>query len=84
MNSLKEKLNAVHSWPCEYKFKFVVANETAIKQQLISTLGDLPVSEKLSKTEKYTSITATKHCQDADEVVEVYQSVQKIQGIIAL
>lgn len=75
-------LDETMSWPDYYVFKFVV--KTDEKGQLLNLLSDQKISEKLSKNAKYTSVTSRKIFNSAEEVVEVYKLIGKLDGIISL
>lgn len=80
--SFKEKLDAVYVWPSLYVFKFIVPN-----QRVEDVKGLFPnhvSSEKQSEKGKYTSITFNMMMPNSEAVVEVYQKVKHIEGLIAL
>jgi hypothetical protein len=82
---LKAKLllEANHSWPGLYVFKFIVP--IAEKGSLINLLGDHSIQkENPSKTGKYVSLTIEKHFQGAESVLQQYQDVKTIPGLIGL
>jgi putative lipoic acid-binding regulatory protein len=80
--SLREKLDQYYTWPSLYTFKFVVpkGKEDEVK-------GLFPAhesSERQSKNGNYTSITINMMMPSSDAVIDVYQKVSTIEGIIAL
>tara|TARA_Y100000768_G_scaffold388765_1_gene386919 strand:- start:3733 stop:4047 length:315 start_codon:yes stop_codon:yes gene_type:complete len=77
-NLLDEQVN----WPEHYQFKFVVKSEK--KMQVLELLDEHHVSEKLSRNGKYTSITSKKLLHSSDEVIQVYEKMSKIEGVISL
>jgi uncharacterized protein len=80
--SFKEKLDKVYVWPSLYVFKFIVPQE---KVETVKELFPNHVStEKQSEKGKYISITFNMMMPNSDSVVEVYQKVQHIEGLIAL
>lgn len=78
----KQLLDEQLSWPDYYTFKFIT--KTDAKHQVINILEDHQIMERPSKNGKYTSISSRKIFNSADEIVEVYQSVGKIEGVINL
>lgn len=82
IKAFKEKLDAEHSWPTTYMFKFVVPK---IKiDEFKSYFPNESHQEKQSKAGNYTSFTFKKNINSSDEVVEVYLKAKKIEGVIAL
>lgn len=78
----KSLLDDQMSWPDYYVFKFVTKTED--KSQLLELLTEHKISEKMSKTGKYTSVSSRKICHSSEDVIEVYQSVSKVEGVITL
>ncbi len=82
VNKFRSLLNDQINWPDHYTFKFVTKTES--KDKLIEVLSGHQCSEKLSRNGKYTSVTSRKILNSADEVIEVYQKVSKVEGVISL
>lgn len=79
----KQLLESNHSWPGTYVFKFIVP--IAEKGPLIKLLGKHQIqTEKPSKTGKYVSLTIKKHFENAAAVLQQYQDVKPIPGLIGL
>jgi putative lipoic acid-binding regulatory protein len=80
--SLREKLDQYYTWPSLYTFKFIVpkGKESEVKK----LFPDQETSERQSKNGNYTSITLNLMMDSSDQVVEIYQKVSAIEGIIAL
>lgn len=80
--SFKNKLDSHHSWPCEYLFKFVVpAGKTT---DLLALFPDESFQSKQSKAGNYTSFTLRKVMESSDEVIAIYETAGKVEGLIAL
>ena len=79
---LKNLLDEQVSWPDQYQFKFVVKSHK--KQQVLELLDEHTISEKLSRNGKYTSITSKKLLNSSDEVIQVYEKMSRIEGVITL
>jgi putative lipoic acid-binding regulatory protein len=80
--SFQEKLDQHYAWPSLYIFKFIVprGKETELKQ-----LFPLHVAkEKESKKGNYTSVTVEMMMPSSTAVIEVYQKITAVEGIIAL
>jgi putative lipoic acid-binding regulatory protein len=82
LQAFKEKLDQHYAWPVLYVFKFIVPKEQEV------TLRDLfptqSVTEKSSANGNYTSFTIQMMCPSSNVVIEVYEKVENIEGLIAL
>lgn len=80
--SLREKLDQHYTWPSLYTFKFIVpkGKEDEVKK----FFPNHESSARASKNGNYTSITINMMMPSSDAVIEVYQKVSGIEGIIAL
>lgn len=81
-DAFKEKLDAEHNWPAVYMFKFVVPSLKAIEFEAI--LPEQKFTVKKSKGGKYISFTLKKMITNSQEVVDIYQAVSGVEGLIAL
>ena len=82
LSSFQKKLDAYHSWPTLYVFKFIVPKG---KEDELRQLFPLhTAAEKESKQGNYTSLTLQMMMPSADAVIDVYQKAAVIEGIIAL
>ena len=81
-DKFKALLDEQVSWPDFYDFKFITKTDSL--HQLEGNLKDCNLSKRESKNGKYTSITARKFMTSSDEVVAVYQRINKIEGVITL
>jgi len=84
--TFKEKLQEIHSFPCDYPFKFIVPAEqkNIAKLHSIFENADAGFSIRDSKNGKYASITVKAPVNDADDVVIYYRQVASIDGIMML
>ena len=83
---LKERLNECHTWPTNYLFKFIVENTQEKRNELKSFFDSkaLSLKERISSNSKYVSFTISVKVSSADNVIKIYKSVSKIEGIISL
>ncbi len=82
MDKFKELLDDQYTWPAPYLFKFIVpATQLADLENLISKYV---MTQKPSKNGKYISVTINVFCQSSDEVIDFYQKVSVIPGIMSL
>lgn len=84
MNNEKFKslLDESYQWPDYYEFKFIVKAED--KSLIIAKLIDFTIHETPSKKGNYISISARKLMKSTEEVLEVYELMSTIKGIISL
>jgi uncharacterized protein len=75
-------LDNEYDWPAKYIFKFVVLASQI--NQLKQLVGDEGISMKMSSKGKYISLTIKRVMNSSLEVVEFYEKVYVIEGIITL
>lgn len=86
LERIKANLDAVHSWPGLYMFKFIVPSDNAriAKVESLFDANTAQISMNASKNGKYTSITIREVMLSADSVLKCYAEAAKIDGLIAL
>jgi hypothetical protein len=82
IESFREKLDQVHSWPTLYMFKFIVPRGKEADVRKLFPLHT--TSEKESKNGNYISLTFQMMMPSGKDVIDVYQKAAAIEGIIAL
>ena len=83
---LKEELINSTMWPSEYLFKFIVptSEENILKvEDAFNCMGAVIKTTK-SKTGKFTSISVDITAQDSQEIIDKYQELSTIEGIVSL
>ncbi len=80
--SLRTKLDQYYSWPSLYIFKFIVPKEKV--EEVIKFFPKHEPTLKNSKNGNYTSVTVQMMAPSSEAVIEVYDAVSGIEGIIAL
>lgn len=83
---LKEELTNSTLWPSEYLFKFIVPSseqKTAKVEAAFDNMGAV-IKKQHSKTGKFTSISVNVTMKNAQSVIEKYQALSDIEGIISL
>ncbi|UOE40075.1 DUF493 domain-containing protein [Chryseobacterium suipulveris] len=85
-SSLKEKLEATHDFPEDYLFKFIITNDEAKLTEIYRVFDNMKftMSSKESKNGKYTSLNMNAFVLDAEQVINIYKEVGKIEGVIML
>ncbi|MFY8097681.1 DUF493 family protein [Flavobacterium sp.] len=83
---LKGELEESTSWPSSYLYKFIVPTDTEKIEKIETTFDNLGavIETHSSKTGKYTSVSIEVVMKDADHVIEKYQELSTIEGIISL
>lgn len=84
--NFKQKLIDVEHFPSMYTFKFIVKADVAKIEEVkaIFTHGSTKISEKESSGGKYKSLTVETYVTNADEVVDYYKAVSKVESVIML
>ncbi|UOX32330.1 DUF493 domain-containing protein [Flavobacterium sediminilitoris] len=83
---LKEELANNTLWPSEYLYKFIVpseGNKTEQVEKAFDKMGAV-ITTKHSKTGKYTSVSVSVQMKDPQSVIDKYQELSVIEGIISL
>lgn len=83
---LKDELANTSIWPGEYLYKFIVPSDkqkVETVEEAFNNMGAVIKSQK-SKTGKYTSISISVRMKDPDQVIQKYQELSTIEGIISL
>lgn len=83
---LKEELRTTSNWPSIYLYKFIVPTETSkiiAVEEAFNNMGAV-INTVQSKTGKFTSVSVNVNMESPEHVVEKYQEVSTIEGIISL
>ena len=78
----QDLLDEQTEWPTEYLFKFIVPRPEL--DDLKMALGVEQPKVRASSKGNYVSVTIERRMTSSDEVIEVYQSVSGVEGVIAL
>lgn len=81
-SKFKALLDEHHIWPTLYTFKFVVLSEHV--KDLTNLLDDKRVVLKSSSRGKYFSVTLEATMNSSQEVINIYEKVGKLEGVISL
>jgi len=85
-DKLKKSLEETTTFPSDYMYKFIIpTSEEKFKniESLFDNMGAV-IKSKPSKTGKYDSLTILVKMKSADDIIEKYIEVSKIDGIISL
>lgn len=75
-------LDQSYQWPDYYEFKFIVKIDD--KVLVLDKLSGYSIIETPSKKGNYIAITARKLMKSSQEVLDVYELMGTIKGIISL
>lgn len=83
---LKEELANSTQWPSEYLFKFIVPSDNQKVLQIENSFDQMGavIETTQSKTGKYTSVSINVKMESAQSVIDKYQELSAIEGIISL
>lgn len=83
---LKSELEESTTWPAIYLYKFIVPSSTTNIDLVENTFNNMGavIKTNTSKTGKYTSISVNVTMENPDKVIEKYQELSTIEGIISL
>ena len=83
---LKVELDNSNTWPAEYLFKFIVPtfeNNVEIVENAFNCMGAV-IKTTHSKTGKFTSLSIDVTMKSSQEIIDKYQEVGTIKGILSL
>ena len=83
---LKKSLIETTEFPTKYMYKFIIPTGEEKFKQIETEFDNMGavINSKPSKTGKYTSLTVLVTMASPDEVIEKYQKVSKVEGVISL
>lgn len=83
-DSLRQKLE-LEQWPAVYMYKFIFKGDNR-KMALIESefSPEAEISINTSSTGRYVSITVKEEEASADAVIEKYNAISKIEGVMIL
>jgi len=79
---LRKQLEEAETWPCKYLFKFIAPRDIA--ELVVAVFEKHPVQFRESSGGKYISISAEIDVSSVDEIIEIYEKVSLIDGVISL
>ncbi|WP_407402348.1 DUF493 family protein [Chryseobacterium sp.] len=84
--SLKEKLENNHDFPEDYLFKFIIPTDEAKLTEIYKVFDGIKftMSNRESKNGKYTACNINAFVLDADQVIDIYKQVGKIENVMLL
>jgi uncharacterized protein len=83
---LQVELDKSNTWPAEYLFKFIfpsVDGNVKKVEEAFDCMGAVIKTTK-SKTGKFTSVSVDVTMKNSQEIIEKYQELSTIEGIVSL
>ena len=80
--SFRDKLEKEHTWPSLFRFKFIVPKNK--EKELYTHFPSLDFSLKNSSGGKYISFTTEVLIESTDQVIQIYEEANTIEGLIAI
>ncbi len=78
----RERLDAVHDFPCYYTFKVIFPSE--LFYHVKSMMPDIDFSSRGSRKGNYLSLTYHIPASTSDEIISLYRRMSRIKGVITL
>ncbi len=77
---------STEQWPLDYLYKFIVPNDASKVQQIETTFAGLnaKITTKQSGKGNFTSVSVRVMMPSADSIINKYEQVASIEGIISL
>jgi putative lipoic acid-binding regulatory protein len=83
---LEVQLEENTTWPSVYLYKFIVSNDAQKIQDIEAVFvgTEASISKRISSKGTYTSVSIRVKMQSPISVIEKYQEVSEIEGVISL
>ena len=83
---LKISLDETTSFPTNYMFKFIIPTDDSKFNQIDGMFNKLGavIKSKLSKNDKFTSLTILVDMDSSDQIIDKYKEVGAVEGVISL
>lgn len=82
VEKFKALLDESYQWPDYYEFKFIVKMDD--KHLVMAQLSEFQIVETPSAKGNYISISARKLMTSTQEIIDVYERMSSIKGVISL
>ncbi|MFV0375982.1 MAG: DUF493 family protein [Mangrovibacterium sp.] len=83
--NLRYRLMEVETWPLDYMFKFIVPNNEDKVDRVKALLPQNGTfSFKHTSNLKHVSVTCVAQMKSADEIIDITEKVDAIEGVLAL
>ncbi len=83
--NLRYRLMENRNWPLKYMFKFISPNQGGKVDKIKALLPETEIMTfKHTSNLKYVSVTCIALMDSADQIIEITEKVDKIEGVIVL
>lgn len=81
IESFRKKLDEYHTFPTRYPFKFIIRNDTLLKDKVLSFFipQGATYTERLSKKKNYISLTIIMMVNSSDAIIKKYLEVDTLE-----
>src|SRR5690554_1375935 len=85
-NSLRKKLSNDRLWPSNYLYKFIVPSDEEKVEQIVAVFNGMgaEITNRVSSKGNFSSVSVHVKMNSADAVIEKYQEVAVVEGVISL
>ena len=84
LENFAQLLKKHYQFPCEYTYKFVVPAPARPLAETILAEFFCSCTVKISRSGRYMSISATRSMESVEEIIEIYQKMHIVDGLISL
>ena len=82
---LRKQLNETHTWPCVFKFKFIMPARPENEASLRAIFGQKATFQvRDSKNGNYRAVTIDEEVHGPDDIFARYEAASTIPGILSL
>ena len=82
---LRAQLNDTHTWPCVFKFKFIMPSKPENEATLRAIFGQgAQFQVRDSKNGNYRAVTVDETVSGPDDIFARYEAASSIPGILSL
>ncbi|GGH74234.1 MAG: DUF493 family protein [Bacteroidetes bacterium] len=86
LESLRQKLDEMETWPTLYMYKFIVPadNQKVAQVEALFDTKESQVTTRTSKNGNFVSITAVEMMISPESVIDRYKQAEGIEGLMSL
>jgi hypothetical protein len=83
--NLRYRLMETETWPLKYMFKFITPNNGGKVDEITALLpSDGEITYKHTANLKHVAITCIAEMENADQIIQITEKVNEIEGVIIL
>ncbi len=88
-NNARDLLNSTHRFPCQFLFKVIGVSRDELETEVLLAIREVigpdqvcEISVKVTPGGRHQAISSKPWVADADVVLEIYESLRQIEGIV--